>query len=680
MLDKNSIIDAAQKFTARGQIDDAIAEWLKLAEVSKDGNIHNTIGDLYLKKGSQSDAVESFSKAADMFRDEGFYPKAIALYKKVLNLVPHKLDVRIALAELNAERGFNSQAATDLLKIADKLAADSDNEKALEVYEKALRASPLDINIKIRIADLSYELGQKERALKGFGLIASEYLEKGDPGAAEQFYQKVIELDSENINSLVGLSTISERADNAEQALDYLSKAMSIAPDDRNVLLKYSELAIKTDKTEQAQNALMKLTEEDPEDTDVKKLLGALYLKDDQIESAWEEFQPAIDKSVEAGNWSEALNLLNNFIDIQSIPVRQRFIDVYRGKGDNEVLIMELKGMASLFEKQKSLEDALLAYKELGELVQDDEGIKRKILELENAMPAEPAEQGEPAVEQAETLGVDEINLGGEQEVSEVQEEKREKISPESFAEKKTEADFYAQQGLKGEAIKIYEELLYSSPGNEEIESALNVLRLSAGTEGPSETASVEQVSDEQTSREKESQELPTLQTNMNTAMSEILQDTGGEAAEVSAEAGEVNYEACFKAGMNFKREGQLDEAIRELQKAAGDPGNISRNSRLLALCYVEKGSYESAANEFKKVIETMSPDESGYLDVLYELAEAYFNSKDNDNAQKAYNDICKQDPAFRDVPQKLEVLKTRAAGGADTAKPKQKKSRISYL
>ncbi len=650
MLDKNSIINAAQKFTARGQIDDAIAEWSKLAEVSKDGNIHNTIGDLYLKKGAQNDAVESFSKAAGMFRSEGFYPKAIALYKKVLNIVPHKLDARIALAELNAERGFNSQAADDLLKIADKLAADSDNEKALEVYEKALRASPLDINIKIRIADLSYELGQKERALKGFGLIASECLEKGDPGKAEQFYQKVIELDPENINSLVGLSNILDKADNTEEALNYLSKALSIAPDDRNVLLKYSELAIKADKTEQAQKVLTKLIEVDPQDTDVKKLLGAIYLKDDQIESAWEEFQPAIDKSIEAGNWSEAFNLLNNFIDIQSIPVRQRFIDVYRGKGDNEVLIMELKGMAALYEKQESLEEALQSYKELSELVQDDEGIKAKILELENALPAE---QEEPAAEETETQGVDEITLAGEQEANGVQEKNRKKLSPESFTEKKTEADFYAQQGLKDEAIKIYEELLSSSPGNEEIESGLNALKLSAGTEGPSGTAPQENT------------------TNMNTAMNEILQDTGGEADEVSAETGERDYEACFQAGMNFKREGQLDEAIRELQKAAGDSKNISRNSRLLALCYVEKGSYESAAKEFKKVIETMSPDESGYLDVLYELAEAYFNNSDNDNAQKAYNDICKQDPAFRDVPQKLEVLKTR---------PKPKKSRISYL
>ena len=46
MLDKNAITNAAQKYAARGQIDDAIAEWSKLTEVSKDGNIkvvHGTV-------------------------------------------------------------------------------------------------------------------------------------------------------------------------------------------------------------------------------------------------------------------------------------------------------------------------------------------------------------------------------------------------------------------------------------------------------------------------------------------------------------------------------------------------------------------------------------------------------------------------------------------------------------
>ena len=684
MLDKNAITNAAQKYAARGQIDDAIAEWSKLAEVGKDGNVHNTIGDLHLKKGAQSEAVESFSKAAAIFREEGFYPKAIALYKKVLNLVPHKLDARIALAELNAERGFNSQAAADLQKIADKLAADSDNEKALEVYEKALRASPLDINIKIKIADLSIQLGQKERALKGYGLIASEYLEKGEHATAETFYKKAIELDQNNLASLVGLSSIAEQSDNTDRALDLLSNAVSIAPDDRSILLSYSNLAIKAYNIEESQRTLLKLLEANPSDIDVKKLLGALYIKEDQIDNAWEELQPFIDSSINEQNWSGALELLNNFLDIRSIPVRQRFINVYKGKGDNEVLVIELKELAGLYEKQGSIDEALKVYKELGELVNDDEGVNGKIHELENALGLAPSPRDEPVSETyvAEETPVEEVKsdspaVTAGPEESKTAEQSSETESSEYFNERKTEADFYAQQGLTDEAVKIYEELLNSLPGNEEIESALNALKVS-GTGMQSETAeTVEQIP-----IENEPAKEDTPKPSMNTAMNEILQAMGETDENDAAQTGETNYEVCFKAAMNFKRDGLLDEAIGELKKTANDPDNIIRNSRMLALCYVEKGSYGDAAAEFRRVIEAMSPDESGYLDVLYELAESYFNNNDNENAERTYNEIHAQDPTFRDVSEKLEILKNRVTGVPEPSepKPKTKKSRISYL
>ncbi|MEN8264371.1 MAG: tetratricopeptide repeat protein [Nitrospirota bacterium] len=683
MLDKNAITNAAKKYAARGQIDDAIAEWSKLAEVGKDGNVHNTIGDLYLKKGSQSEAVDSFSRAADIFREEGFYPKSIALYKKVLNLVPHKLDARIALAELNAERGFNSQAAADLQKIADKLAVDSDNEKALEVYEKALRVSPFDINIKIKIADLSNKLGQKERALKGYGLIASEYLEKGEHATAETFYKKALELDQNNLASLVGLSSIAEQSDNTDLAFDLLSKAVSIGPDDRSILLAYSNLAIKVDNIEEAQNTLLKLVEADPSDIDVKKLLGALYIKEDQIENAWEELESSIDNVISAENWSEALDLLSNFHEIKSIPVMQRLIDVYRGKGDNEVLIIELKELAGLYEKQDSLNEALNLYKELAELVEDDGVVKGKIQELENALGSAPLPRDEPVSETpvAEETPVEEVRsdspavTDGPEEAKAV-EQGSETESSENFNERKTEADFYAQQGLADEAVNIYEELLNSFPGNEEIESALNVLKVSgAGTQ--SEAAeTIERVPLE---IEPEQADSPN---SMNSAMNEILQAMGGPDGNDAAQTGETDYEACFQAAMNFKRDGLLDEAIGELKKTSDDPDNIIRNSRMLALCYVEKGLYGDAAGEFRKVVEAMSSDESGYFDTLYELAEACFNNNDNDDAQRAYNEIYDHDPMFRDISQKLEILKTRVTEVPKSSepKPKTKKSRISYL
>jgi hypothetical protein len=43
MKDKSAIIQDAQKFTAKGQLDKAISEWKKLIVDGKDGNVHNTI-------------------------------------------------------------------------------------------------------------------------------------------------------------------------------------------------------------------------------------------------------------------------------------------------------------------------------------------------------------------------------------------------------------------------------------------------------------------------------------------------------------------------------------------------------------------------------------------------------------------------------------------------------------
>ena len=52
--DKSSIIKSAQKFAARGQIDKALAEWQKILDDNpSDGNVHNTVGDLHLKKNDK---------------------------------------------------------------------------------------------------------------------------------------------------------------------------------------------------------------------------------------------------------------------------------------------------------------------------------------------------------------------------------------------------------------------------------------------------------------------------------------------------------------------------------------------------------------------------------------------------------------------------------------------------
>ena len=117
--DKATILQNAQKFTAKGLLDKAIGEWQKLIkETPNDGNIYNTIGDLYLKKNSISEATKAFLKAADSFDQTGFALKTIAVYKKIIKVDPNRFDVFLKLGDVNAARGLVGNALDDYLKVA----------------------------------------------------------------------------------------------------------------------------------------------------------------------------------------------------------------------------------------------------------------------------------------------------------------------------------------------------------------------------------------------------------------------------------------------------------------------------------------------------------------------------------------------------------------------------------
>ncbi len=119
-----------------------------------------------------------------------------------------------------------------------------------------------------------------------------------------------------------------------------------------------------------------------------------------------------------------------------------------------------------------------------------------------------------------------------------------------------------------------------------------------------------------------------------------------------------------------------LDEAIREFQIVAKDPGKKLLSSKMLASCYMDKGAYPLAIAEFNEVIAAMSPSDAGYLEIKYELAGAYMNNKDYNKSFELYSEIQEQDSGFRDVSQKLDLLKTQI----QKDKTESKRDRVSYI
>ena len=234
-------------------------------------------------------------------------------------------------------------------------------------------------------------------------------------------------------------------------------------------------------------------------------------------------------------------------------------------------------------------------------------------------------------------------------------------MSDEEFIAKKAEADFYAQQGLDDEAVKVYELLFAAFPDNEEIAQKLSSLKSVSPPPSGEGDMSVHYIVEEETAPEA----------NVHDELEALFDQFENPAGE------KVDYEAHYVAGLEFKEKGRLDEAIQELRVAAGDPEKKPRNVTMLALCYSEKGEYPLAIAEFNKVLESMPPTASMYLHVKYELATAHMNNRDFSRALELFSDVQAQAPEFKEVSSMVEHIKTQQ----EQKKPQNtRKDRVSYI
>lgn len=194
--DKSSIIDKAQKLAAKGQINQAIAEWQRLiAETPNDGNIYNTIGDLHLKANQKNEATTAYLKAADAFKIAGFELKSIAVYKKIIKVDPSQMEVYEKLADVHAERGLTANAVEDYLKVAKHYVKQGDFLSALSVYRKLANLDPQNSSIRLKIAEMCQKQGLEKEAIEEYEKVLGIYDGKGMVSEASALLEQVLKLD-----------------------------------------------------------------------------------------------------------------------------------------------------------------------------------------------------------------------------------------------------------------------------------------------------------------------------------------------------------------------------------------------------------------------------------------------------------------------------------------------------
>jgi pilus assembly protein FimV len=227
-FNKQKVLSAAEKFVQQGKLQNAIAEYDKvLSHDANDLTVNNTIGDLYARLGDSAKAIECFKTVGDAYAAQGFTVKGIAMYKKIAKLQP-SMDGSLKLAELYTQQGLFNDARAQYLQVAEDFMKNGDLEQAVRLFRKVLEMDPENVPMRIKLAEVYVRLGKKKEAWEIFSAAAESLRGRGALAAAEDILKRMLVLDPGNSYVLLLRGKAALESDDPKSAIEHLEKAPDI--------------------------------------------------------------------------------------------------------------------------------------------------------------------------------------------------------------------------------------------------------------------------------------------------------------------------------------------------------------------------------------------------------------------------------------------------------------------
>lgn len=350
-LDREDTLKKAEKLLRQGRIDHAIAEYLRVVEDQpRDWNTANTLGDLYARANQPARAVEQYARIADHFAEDGFYPKAAALYKKILKLVPDQEAAQLQLADVSVRLGLLKDAKTHYGAVAARRRTRGDARGADEIVVLLGDVDPADIPARMAAARVLAALGNEAGASAKLRELHADLAEKGRDAEAMQALQEAVRLNPADTDGRALLARVALAAGNAEAARGHLDR--ETAGSDPALLMALAEVELRETDLGAAREVIAAVLTLDPGRRDAVVALG-WTLCGAQPDAAFVCAEAAADAAIAAAEFEQAAGVLQAFVQRVPgyIPALLKLVEVCVDGG------LE----AAMYDTQAQLADAYLS-------------------------------------------------------------------------------------------------------------------------------------------------------------------------------------------------------------------------------------------------------------------------------------------------------------------------------
>lgn len=628
--DRGRILQQAQLLASRGQYDAAIAEWRKLATDSPtDGSIHNTIGDLHIKRNVSADAASSYLQAASAFRAEGATLKAIAAFKKVLKCDPTRYEVYRHLGDLNVERGLTSSAVQDYLTLGKYYLKEHRGKDALEVYKTIIAHDPSNLNAQQRVAELCIQENQQDEATKLYLQLGRETSAQGRYHEAKDAYLAVLKIDPQNSEAAQFVESLKTGGAGSVTAVQPACSAPAPKstqmqkPAEQVDLLAEAVRRIVEKQYTGAEAILNQLLTREPGNPQVCQLLARVHLQRGDVQVAVGEYRFLAGAALRAHDPDLAESLIQEVLAVEphSVPLLELNGKLYEEKGNHAVAALQYA---------KAVE-VLLAHPEPGmESLHEELFEKVKALSPDGDFVKRLAER----VEKVATRITDE-----EQEELQIEGPSADRHGDVLDHEAATTQEM-VMVGVEPDAISNSPDIFVS-------EDTVQAMSAPQGldTQPQAEhTVSGPTVGDQLSSSAGTSDRFTMIPMGLE-------KEPAGSSPD---------YEAHYVLGVAYKNMGLHEDAKVAFQVSMGGESFYLDSALMTAVCLKEEQQLTQAIVRLETVLIDPRCQGAKGQAIRYELGLLYEAEEQWEKAAIAFQAI----PSFHDVPQRLAALKAKDSGG----------------
>jgi tetratricopeptide (TPR) repeat protein len=634
-IDREATLKKAEKALRQGRIDAAIAEYAQVVEEHpRDWTTANTLGDLYIRAGQPEKAAAQYNRIAEHFTREGFYPKAAALYKKILKIRPDDESAQVQLAEASARLGLVADAKAQFGAIVNRRRARGDHKGANELIVRLGALDAADFEARLAAARVLADSGQTAAAAVRFRQIADDLLERGREAEAMVALREAVKGNPKDIDGRAQLARAHLASGDIAGAREFLDA--ETAGDDAGLLLALAELELADERDDSARAIVERLTALDPAQSDALVDLGWKYVQT-RPTGAYVCIDIATSLAAGRGDFARAAALLQEYVARAStqVPALLKLVEVCVDGG------LE----ATMYEAQAQLCDAYLTSGQPSEA---------RVI-AEDLVAREPWERAHiDRFRQALIM----------QRVSDPDSVIAERLSGQSPFLATDHFAPPASDEAPEPAVADSEPEIEEEPAAEKVEPAGTSPVAAAPEPEPKPTPLARQPQDADAPRAAEidlttalfAAAKPQDPAAVEQTLSEVFRERRAREAEDAAEQ--------LRLARAYLDTGMTDEAVEALRSAARSPRERFEAASALARLYAERGQPQEAVEWFERAAEAPAPTADAGRALLYDFGVALEDVGETARALAVFLELQADVDRYRDVQARVDRLSRVQTGG----------------